>query len=1108
MVDQGSISSLIQNVYRSKLIISNDKFMKRRTIHILALSIAFLFLAAVASFIFVYVEVTKETSGRIERGVIENIIFSESPVYYDDGESIIGVFFERIHRKYMHYADIPPAFIKALIATEDKNFFSHPGFDVKAIIRALVANIGAGKVIQGGSTITQQTAKNVFRRERRSLKAKIKELMQAILLEKEYSKEEILEMYVNQFFVTGFGRGLRIASQYFFDKEAEDLDLVECAFIAGSVKSPNRYNPFTKKTDAERKEAEKLAKIRKDYVLGNMLKMNYITKEQYAEGCKGEVPFKEGKVTYRLNVILDYIREQLESDYFRSVLEEQGVDNIATSGIKIYTSINKEIQEGALRSIRRHLPRLDVKLSGYRSALFQSKREELTDQGLRTTEERDLPFFCRITHIEKKGATPSLVVAWDKGGGIIDYEGLKPMAEAWLKGKAGDRAVFGDRHVPDFLNHFQVGDLIPVQFMDDGGSNGQVRLALSEIPELEGGIIVVQQGMIKAMVGGFFDRFFNRAVDAKRQLGSIFKPIVYAAALQLKWSPLDPLINKPDLFRFENTYYVPKPDHEPQSPRVSMAWAGCKSENLATVWLLYHLTDQLNMSEFRQVTEGLGLARKEDESYSDYVERIRDGHGVVVDREALMETAFEEAKKAIESDLIFGGWEEALPTLRRLHYNVDKRRLDIEKDEEFQIHQLSFTRLQSLNFEMKKQLRDIQNLLDLSGENRKPEWDQLLSRNLRGFYVTGNRTSRVHYSPEIREPAAYTIPSELASTIFKNLSPEAVWIDGIVPAMAVDLLQSEMREAYQRLASHNRYDPEVLYKVGDFKRLVNLFYVIRLAGRMGISTPLDPVLSFPLGANAISILEAALAYQTLTTGKIYPLDREPTAAMTPIITKIVDRMGNTLWEYKPHPRAVLSSSVSKQISEILRLVMENGTGRSAKDSIKLKMSLNKEEIEIPIPSFGKTGTSNRFTNSSFVGIIPGPSEESNRLELAHGYAVASYVGYDDNRPMKGDHVAIYGASGALPLWIDTVNALLNSRDYTKDLQVADLVFNLSTLQAVSKDGLKQVTVSPKSGLPLDAGEPKKGNNPPYVAVLSEFQGDRLFLHRTFEPLAGDNHENF
>ena len=147
-------------------------FVKKRTLHILAFSAAFVLLAAAASFVFIYVEVSRETSGRIQRGIIDNIIFSESPVYYDDGESIVGVFFERIHRKYIHYAEIPPAFIKALVATEDKNFFSHPGFDIKAIIRAMTANIRKGKVIQGGSTITQQTAKNVFKRERRSLKAK------------------------------------------------------------------------------------------------------------------------------------------------------------------------------------------------------------------------------------------------------------------------------------------------------------------------------------------------------------------------------------------------------------------------------------------------------------------------------------------------------------------------------------------------------------------------------------------------------------------------------------------------------------------------------------------------------------------------------------------------------------------------------------------------------------------------------------------------------------------------------------------------------------------------------------------------------------------------
>jgi len=1078
--------------------------MKRRPLKILAISMAFLFLAAVASFVFVYVEVSKETSGRIERGIIENIIFSESPVYYDDGENVIGVFFERLHRKYIHYSDIPPNFVKALIATEDKNFFSHPGFDVKAIVRALFANVRAGKVKQGGSTITQQTAKNVFKREKRSLKAKIKELMQAILLEREYSKEEILEMYVNQFFVTGFGRGLRIAAQYFFDKEAEDLDLVESAFIAGSVKSPNRYNPFTKKTDAEKEEAVKLAKIRKDYVLSNMLKMNYITKEQYLDAEKARVPFKEGKVTYRLNVILDYIREQLESDYFRSILEEQGVDNIATSGMRIYTSINKEIQEGALRSIRHHLPLLDVKLSGYSNALFQEKKEELSDGALRK-EKTDLPFLCRITHIQRNGENPYLVVAWNNGGGIIDYEGLRPIGEAWLKGQVGNWAVFGKRHIPDFLKHFQVGDVIPVQFMGDREKDGQARLVLSEIPELEGGIIVVQNGMIKAMVGGFFDRFFNRAVDAKRQLGSIFKPIVYAAALQLKWTNLDPLINRPDLFRFENTFYIPKPDHVPQSPTVSLAWAGCKSENLATVWLLYHLTDQLNMSEFRQVAEQLGLAREPDESYMEYVKRIRDRHGVVVNREALMETAFEEAKKEIESDLIFGGYEEALPALRRLHYDLDASKLDLENDEEFQIYRLSFTRLQSLNFEMKKALKDIKDLLELSPVTGNPEWGQSLSSRLVRFCLAGDDgTSRVVYTNQVRDGELYPMTVEMASLKLRETSFEEIWIDGLIPSLAVDLLQSQIRETYQTLVSHNRYDPEVLYKVSDFKRLVNLHYVTNLAKRMGVSSPLDPVLSFPLGANSTSILEAALAYHTLVTGKIYPLDHGLRAGMTPIITKIVDRVGNNLWEYNPRPETVLSNSVSQQVSEILRLVMENGTGQSARDAVKLKMELNKEDIEISIPPFGKTGTANRFTNSSFVGIVPGPSEETTRLGLAHGYVVASYVGYDDNRPMKGDHVAIYGASGALPLWIDTVNAVVNHRDYTRNLQVADMVFNPPNFQMMAGDGLERVMVSPKSGLPLDREDPARANNLPHVAFYGELQGDGLVFHRTFEPLTGGN----
>ncbi|RLB13775.1 MAG: glycosyl transferase family 51, partial [Deltaproteobacteria bacterium] len=152
----------------------------------------------------IYLQVTRETSQRIQKGAIRRVIGSESPVFYDDGETPIGVFFGTTHRQYLPYSQIPRNFIKAIVAAEDHDFFAHRGFELKGILRALITNLKAGKVVQGGSTLTQQTAKNIFKREKRSYKAKLKELIQAFLLERQYTKQEILEMYANQFFVTGF----------------------------------------------------------------------------------------------------------------------------------------------------------------------------------------------------------------------------------------------------------------------------------------------------------------------------------------------------------------------------------------------------------------------------------------------------------------------------------------------------------------------------------------------------------------------------------------------------------------------------------------------------------------------------------------------------------------------------------------------------------------------------------------------------------------------------------------------------------------------------------------------------------------------------------------
>jgi penicillin-binding protein 1A len=1057
-------------------------------------------IVVIGTFAFLYVKLSGETKERIQRGAIDSIIFSESPVFYDDGETVIGVFFDKIHRRYIQYPQIPSQFIKAIVAAEDKNFFTHPGFDIRAMVRATIANVRQKRVTQGGSTITQQTAKNVFEREQRSYKAKVKELIQALLLEREYSKEEILEMYVNQFFVAGIGRGLRIAGRYFFDKDAEHLDLVECAFIAGSVKSPNRYNPFTKKTETEKETAISLANRRKNYVLDNMLSLKFITREDYEKAKVTEISFKQGKLGYRLNVVLDYIREQLESEYFKQILMDQGIENIATSGIKIYTSINNEIQEGALRSLRRHLPLLNVKLAGYGSEEHKERYVGAAEAWATGRSLNDLPFLCRITEIHGDRENPFLVVSWEDGGGVIDFEGLKPLGDAWLKGRLGNWAVFEKRHVTDFFKNLRVGDLVPVQSLQQAADR---RLFLSEIPELEGGIVVVHKGMIKAMVGGFFDRFFNRAADAKRQLGSIFKTMVYAAALQLKWNTLDPLMNTSDLYTYQNTFYVPRPNHQPESEEVSMAWAGVKSENLATVWLLYHLTDHLNMSEFRQIMELLDLDRKHDEPYEAYAARIRDRYGVLVDKDALMEAAFEQAKVEIETDMIFSGHEEAIQTVRRLRFHIDPAQLDTQKPEEFQILRLSFTRLQNLHEDLKKKAAIIKEMIAALLNTGDPGTEALLRGVLSSFYLDLQESGewQIVFTNQ-PWPGLEPLLPEYHLEIIERLEFGDVRLDGIIPAKFMDLLQAGTVKQFERLASMKRYDAEVLFKVGDFRRLVNTLYVVRLSEELGISTKLDPVLSFPLGANAVSILEMALAYETMLTGNAHPLTDGMTGSMVPIITRIVDREGKILWEYHPRPKKILSERVSSQVANILRLVMEKGTGSTARDKVRLSLHLDETALEVPLPSFGKTGTANRFTNSSFVGFIPGPDEQSGRLGLDKGYMIASYVGFDDNRPMKNNQISIYGSSGALPLWIETANAIANSPLFKVNLDIAELAFESKPFEDAGTQGLRYVPVSPRSGLAL----PERTGSTPgdFPAVLSDadFQGHTLILKRIFEPLRG------
>ena len=214
--------------------------------------------------------------------------------------------------------------------------------------------------------------------------------------------------------------------------------------------------------------------------------------------------------------------------------------------------------------------------------------------------------------------------------------------------------------------------------------------------------------------------------------------------------------------------------------------------------------------------------------------------------------------------------------------------------------------------------------------------------------------------------------------------------------------------------------------------------------------------------------------------------------MVPIIKKIVDREGKILWEYIPEPKVVLPERVTILTSEILRKVMEQGTGKKARDVVRV--------FDIPLPSFGKTGTANRYTNSSFVGLIPGPDNTTGQLAIENGYTIASYVGFDNNRPMKGDHMALYGSSGALPLWMDAAKAIAKTEDFKQALQPADLAFN-PLLRPVTprKFALHPVPVSPETGLPLKNGEkPSHPSALPEVLTQTNDGGKTWVLKREFE----------
>jgi penicillin-binding protein 1A len=957
--------------------------------------------------------IVEDPGEQISRDSIVAIISQESPVLYSDGTTRIGVFFSQEHRDYVRYADIPKLWIDAIIAAEDKDFWTHHGVDFGGIARAMWRNVEAREVVAGGSTLTQQTAKNLYYRPDRSLGSKWRELVNALRLEAHYSKQDILEFYANQFHVSANGRGLGIAARYFFDKDPSQLDTLECVFLAGMVKAPAAYNPFVGVSDERRALARARAKERTRYVLDRMLALGSITEAEHERLAQKDIPFRQGKFRYDTSIVLDEVAERLEEAPFPELFHGLGIDNPSTAGIRIVTTIDKDAQREATYALWHHLSSIGPLLEGL--AIADLLIAEPSSGGDEPT--ALLPHELATARVTS--ASGELLLAIPGGSCKVDDTALQRMADILAQAEKGEAwRTAGKAEVQALRDGIPAGRYVWASLREPGICDLEVR------PALQGAVLALDQGRIRAMVGGNDNRNFNRAIDAKRQLGSTWKPVVYHAALQLGWTPVDVLDNRKNVFHFEGTWYYPRPDHE-STDFVSMSWAATRSENLASVWLLAHLVDRLTPDQLLDVATRVGLGpRRESESREAFIARIRDDGGVISTPGRVDELAFYAIKNEIEESVP----EHERIEIRSLVYGrgADGELARVKGDAD-KVKALGATwlALRGTVDGCRQDLATLRSVVE-SGNGTPPERLRLLSRGGRLAVVCGAAPKE-----------ALVIDAQLLSGMQLGLAlpvdladEQAMVIQGRLSVGTLDAIERAMKRRALVLAGADSYDWEVVSYHPDFRLLVGMRYVALLARQLGVREAIPPVLSLPLGAADITLEEAALLYQGLLTGETFtfpgtetrpsvvPGLRSPASVPSPesrtlLIAEIRDRDGNLLYRAGPKPEPVVDAAAGRQVGDMLRNVVRWGTGQRAREAVKL------DAVDVPVA--GKTGTTNGYKNVAFSGFVP--RSTSSGFAWGDGFVITAYVGYDDNRPMKRGGARIMGASGALPVWIATAQGL-------------------------------------------------------------------------------------
>ncbi len=494
-------------------------------------------------------------------------------VFSDDGRKI-GEFF-RERRIVIPLNEMPQNLKNAFIAAEDSRFREHGGVDFVGILRAFFKNMQAGAIVQGGSTITQQVTKSFFLTPERTYERKVKEAILAHRIDHHFSKDEILFLYLNQIYLGHGAYGVEAAAENYFGKHAKDLDLAECSMLAGLPQAPSKYSPFRHYDRARQRQIYVLNRMKEDGYIDNVAATGAINKSL-------DIQPRKNWFIEKVPCYTEHVR--------RYVVKKYGEDALYEQGLQIYTAVDIEYQKIARREVKKGLVELDRR-QGFRGPIKTLAPDAIDD-------------YCRVAAAEmhKENLVPDSVYqgvvtefekktrnTWVRVG---DFHGIIPVKDIEWARTPNIKLAPWQKKITRPEQALSSGDVITVRAVAFDEKANHWVFSLEQEPLAQSALLSIETGtgLVKAMIGGrdYKDSQFNRAIQSRRQPGSSFKPIIYAAALDKGYTAASVIIDSPVVFTNAKKDFTWKPHnykdtfHGPTLFRHALV----KSRNVVTVKIL------------------------------------------------------------------------------------------------------------------------------------------------------------------------------------------------------------------------------------------------------------------------------------------------------------------------------------------------------------------------------------------------------------------------------------------------------------------------------------------------------------------------------------------